>query len=71
MGGQAGQAQTERSLTQVYWLGGSPCAGKTTIAAIIAQEHSWQVYHLDRYIDSYLQHRRLNDGMMDAHPIPT
>ena len=55
MGGPAGQAQTERSLTQVYWLGGSPCAGKTTIAAIIAQEHGWQVYHLDRYIDSYLQ----------------
>ncbi|MGJ3237672.1 MAG: hypothetical protein ACFE0Q_03100 [Anaerolineae bacterium] len=39
----------------IYWLGGSPCAGKTTISEIIAQEFGWQVYHLDRHVERYLQ----------------
>ena len=42
-------------MVEVYWIGGSPCAGKTTIADIIAQEHGWKVYHLDRYFETYLE----------------
>lgn len=39
----------------VYWIGGSPCAGKTTISNIIAQEFGWLVYSIDRYFETYLQ----------------
>lgn len=39
----------------VYWMGGAPCAGKTTIAQIIAQEFGWQVYSLDRHVEDYLR----------------
>lgn len=39
----------------VYWMGGSPCAGKTTIAWIIAQEYGWQIYPIDRYLETYLK----------------
>jgi adenylate kinase family enzyme len=41
-------------MQQIYWLGGSPCAGKTTISHIIAQEFGWQTYHIDREVESYL-----------------
>jgi hypothetical protein len=42
-------------MENVYWLGGSPCAGKTTISHIIAQEFGWQTYHIDREVESYLE----------------
>jgi len=42
-------------MEQIYWMGGSPCAGKTTISEIIEQEFGWQIYHIDRYIERYLQ----------------
>lgn len=42
-------------MNHVYWMGGSPCAGKTTIAQIIAQEYGWQIYHIDRHVESYLE----------------
>lgn len=42
-------------MQHVYWIGGSPCAGKTTIAHIIAQEYGWQTIHLDRHMEEYLQ----------------
>lgn len=39
----------------VYWIGGSPCAGKTTISNIIGQEFDWCIYSIDRYVETYLQ----------------
>jgi hypothetical protein len=42
-------------MQHIYWLGGSPCAGKTTISHIIAQEFGWQTYHIDREVESYLE----------------
>lgn len=39
----------------VYWIGGSPCAGKTTISHIIGQQFGWTIYHIDRHIETYLQ----------------
>lgn len=42
-------------MSDTYWIGGAPCAGKTTISHIIAQEFGWHVYHVDRHIESYLQ----------------
>lgn len=42
-------------MPDIYWMGGSPCAGKTTISEIIGQEFGWQIYQIDRYVESYLQ----------------
>jgi hypothetical protein len=34
-------------LAHVYWIGGSPCAGKSTIADMLGQRFGLQVYHVD------------------------
>jgi hypothetical protein len=31
----------------VYWIGGSPCSGKSSIAEILAHKHGFVVYHGD------------------------
>jgi len=41
-------------MAAIYWMGGSPCAGKTTISQIIAQEFGWKVHSLDRHVEEYL-----------------
>ena len=51
---------------ETYWIVGSPCAGKTTIADMLGQEHNLRVYHLDRYYESYLRRAEL-----DKHPYLT
>lgn len=42
-------------MPDIYWMGGSPCAGKTTISEIIGQEFGWQIYQIDRHVENYLQ----------------
>jgi len=42
-------------LESVYWLGGSPCAGKSTIATLLGEQLGWRVYHCD---DFYGDHKR-------------
>lgn len=39
----------------VYWLGGSPCAGKSSIAEILVARFGWQSYKCDDYFDAHLQ----------------
>ncbi len=41
-------------LDNVYWLGGSPCAVKSTVANAIADRLGWRVYHCD---DWFADHR--------------
>jgi 2-phosphoglycerate kinase len=47
-----------RSLANVVWIGGSPCAGKSSIADAIAREQGWIVYRCD---DEVERHARLAD----------
>lgn len=35
----------------LFWIGGSPCGGKSTVAEIIAEEYGLHVYHVDQQID--------------------
>ncbi len=42
-------------MSQLYWICGSPCAGKTTISNIIGQEFNWHIYSIDRYFETYLK----------------
>ncbi len=37
------------TLAHVVWIGGSPCAGKTSVAQQLADHHGLQVYHFDRH----------------------
>ncbi len=51
-------------LKHVYWLGGSPCAGKSSVAIILAERHGLQLYRCDDHFD---EHRaRLDAG---RHPV--
>ena len=45
-----------RELQQLYWIGGSPCSGKSSIAAALAGEYGLRVYHCD---DAYFRHEKL------------
>jgi 2-phosphoglycerate kinase len=38
----------KQSLSHVLWIGGATDSGKTTLARMLAEKHSLQVYHYDR-----------------------
>lgn len=37
----------ERDLSDVYWIRGSGCSGKSSIAKILELEHGFTAYHCD------------------------
>ncbi len=41
-------------LQHVYWMGGSPCAGKSTMAGLIAAAHDLTHYHIDQELRTRL-----------------
>ncbi|MBM7692836.1 adenylate kinase family enzyme [Peribacillus deserti] len=43
----------KRMLSHVYWIGGSPCAGKTTLARKLATQYNFTYYKCD---DCYEDH---------------
>ena len=43
------------SESRVFWLGGSPCAGKSSIGKILAKRFCLDVYHVDEAFDLHLQ----------------
>jgi len=46
---------SEHKLENVFWLGGSPCAGKSSISEIIASRFGFDVYHVDEAFDVHAQ----------------
>ena len=38
---------SKQDLQRIFWLSGSTCAGKTTVASAIAETQNWNVYHCD------------------------
>jgi 2-phosphoglycerate kinase len=45
----------QRALAHVYWIGGSPCSGKSSIASILAETYGLVLYRTD---DAYVRHEK-------------
>jgi hypothetical protein len=43
----------DEALDGVFWLGGSPCAGKSTVAAVLASRFGLDVYHVDEAFERH------------------
>ena len=51
----------KRNLKNVFWLGGSPCAGKSFIGNILASRFDLDVYRVDEAFENHVQ--RLNSDV--------
>jgi adenylate kinase family enzyme len=40
----------------IFWIGGSPCSGKSTVAARLSERFGWAIYSCD---DAYYRHQEL------------
>lgn len=47
--------KAEAELPSIYWLGGSTCAGKTTISNILAKMYGFAVYHCDEHLSRHIE----------------
>ena len=48
-------SDSEHQLEGVFWLGGSPCSGKSSISEIIARRFGLDVYRVDEAFESHAQ----------------
>ena len=44
------------NLSNVLWIGGAPCAGKSTIAAMLGKQYDLDVYHVDEAFSRHTPH---------------
>ena len=51
-------------MNKIYYIGGSPCAGKSTIAEILSQKYHLYYFKVDDYLDSYTKL-----GALKGYPI--
>jgi 2-phosphoglycerate kinase len=42
-------------MQDVFWLGGSPCAGKSSIAKRLAKDFGFHLYHADEHFEDHCQ----------------
>ena len=47
--------QLRTLLRHVYWVGGSPCSGKSSIVSLLARRYGLQEYHCDDHYEEHLQ----------------
>lgn len=40
---------------EIYYIGGSPCSGKSTTAEILSKKHDLYYFKIDDYLDRYMQ----------------
>lgn len=48
--------ENSRSLGHAYWMGGSPCAGKSSIAELLAREFGLQIFNVDKAFNQKHRH---------------
>jgi len=51
-------------LSHILWIGGSPCAGKSSITRLLAQQYNLQTYSCDDHYEAHL-----NRAAPDKHPL--
>lgn len=47
-------------MKKIYFVGGSPCAGKSTICEILSKKYNLYYFKVDDYIDKYMKKVALN-----------
>lgn len=50
-------------MAQIYYIGGSPCSGKSTIAEMLEKKYNLHYYKIDDYLQDYLE-----KGAKDNNP---
>lgn len=50
----------------IYYIGGSPCSGKSTVAARLAEKYGFYYFKVDDFLDDYLK-----KGIVKGKPICT
>jgi uridine kinase len=44
----------EEAFKNFYWIGGSPCSGKSTISEMLISEYGFELYKCDEFLDKYI-----------------
>ena len=42
-------------MKNIYWIGGSPCSGKSTISEMLVEKYGFKLYKCDDYLESHLK----------------
>lgn len=58
------EPNASQRFAHILWIGGSPCAGKSSIARILAHEYGLRTYSCDEAYDSHLSR-----AVPDKHPL--
>ena len=48
-------SESRDGLRNVFWLGGSPCAGKSSMSEVMARQFELDVYHVDEAFERHVQ----------------
>ena len=51
-------------MIDTYYIGGSPCAGKSTVAEMLSQKYDLYYFKVDDFIDDYTK-----SGTLKGYPI--
>lgn len=51
-------------MIETYYIGGSPCSGKSTIAGMLAKKYNLKYFKVDDYLDEYTK-----EGALQGRPI--
>jgi hypothetical protein len=49
------ETTTQHGLNHVYWMGGSPCSGKSSISQLLAEWFDLSIYHVDEAFSAHVQ----------------
>jgi adenylate kinase family enzyme len=42
-------------MTKIYYVGGSPCSGKSTLAEMLSEQYDLYYFKVDDYLDDYIR----------------
>jgi hypothetical protein len=59
-------AACKMAARRIYWLGGSACAGKSTVAALLAQRFDLRLYRWDDHFEAHRRRARGEPGRWPA-----